>query len=73
MPSISGPRSSAASSFTVTLSHPSRGSAVLRLNKGAQSSGGEFGYAASGTVVTSPLRAGVQENVVDAAGVRWNP
>ncbi|GAB4565913.1 MAG: hypothetical protein Tsb0020_17130 [Haliangiales bacterium] len=48
-------------SYEVTLAHPSRGSAVVRFEKGITSVGGSFGYSASGAPALAPLRADAQE------------
>ncbi|XXF81089.1 Ig-like domain-containing protein [Myxococcaceae bacterium GXIMD 01537] len=60
-------------SYTVTLVHPTRGSAVVSFEKGIASVGGSFGYAASGAVTPAPLRAGVQTMTVTSSGPVWAP
>ncbi|WP_223754142.1 Ig-like domain-containing protein [Myxococcus sp. RHSTA-1-4] len=65
--------SEASTSYTVTLLHPTRGSAVVHFEKGIESSGGSFGYAASGPVTLAPLRAGVQAMSVTPSGPVWGP
>jgi len=59
--------------YTVTMVHPTRGSAVVTFEKGITSSGGSFGYAASGAVTQTPLRAGVQAMTVTPSGPVWAP
>ncbi|WP_237078133.1 Ig-like domain-containing protein [Myxococcus xanthus] len=59
--------------YSVTLSHPTRGSAVVRFEKGIESTGGSFGYAASGAATPAPLRAGVQGMTVTPSGPVWGP
>ncbi|WP_426732343.1 Ig-like domain-containing protein [Myxococcus faecalis] len=59
--------------YTVTMTHPTRGSAVVRFDKGIQSTGGAFGYAASGAVTLTPLRSGVQGMSVTPSGPVWEP
>jgi hypothetical protein len=58
-------------SYTLTLNHPTAGSAVWTVAKGATSSGGEFGYAASGVPSTFPLTTTVNAPAVTNAGVVW--
>jgi hypothetical protein len=60
-------------SYTLTLSHPGKGSAVVTFAKGIVSTGGSFGYAASGTPTAAPLRADVQGMSVTAEGPAWAP
>ncbi|NTX17791.1 Ig-like domain-containing protein [Myxococcus sp. CA056] len=59
--------------YTVTLVHPTRGSAVVTFEKGIVSTGGSFGFAATGAVTQSPLRAGVQVMTVTPSGPVWGP
>ncbi|MCP3097306.1 Ig-like domain-containing protein [Myxococcus sp. K15C18031901] len=59
--------------YTVTMSHPTRGSAVVQLEKGITSTGGSFGYAASGPVTLAPLRTTVQPMSVTGSGPVWGP
>jgi hypothetical protein len=61
-----------ATSFTITLRHPTLGSAVIKLNKGMSSSGGAFGYAASGTPSSlTALTDSVQAIQVTDNGPVW--
>jgi hypothetical protein len=49
------------SSFTITLSHATLGTAVIKLGKGMASTGGSFGYATSGIPLSmTPLATSVQ-------------
>ncbi len=57
--------------FTVTLSHPSRGSAVVVFQKGKSSQGGKVGYAPAGRPTPSALAGGIQRIEVTASGPRW--
>ncbi|MCE9666341.1 Ig-like domain-containing protein [Myxococcus stipitatus] len=59
--------------YTVTMTHPTRGSAVVQFEKGIASTGGSFGYAASGAVTQAPLRASVQPMTVTLNGPVWGP
>jgi hypothetical protein len=58
-------------SYTLTVRHPTRGTAVVVFEKGIESRGGSFGYAASGAPSPSPLRTTVQAMTVSAAGPTW--
>lgn len=58
------------STLTLTLNHPS-GNAVWVINKGSVSSGGTFGYAASGTPTQLALATGVSVPTVSDSGVTW--
>jgi hypothetical protein len=60
-------------SYTVTLTHPMRGTAVVKFQKGMISSGGEFGYAASGTHALAPLAGSIQGIMVTDSGPVWDP
>ena len=65
-----------AGSFTLTLTHPTRGTAVIRLNKGMVSSGGSFGFTPTpgGTpseAQTTPLADTVQQVSVGDTGPVW--
>ncbi len=60
-------------SYTLTLVHPTLGSAVVELVKGATSTGGTFGYAAGGAPSPAPLRTDVQSMSVDTSGPIWTP
>lgn len=55
----------------VSLSHPQKGQAKLLLKKGMISSGGQFGYAASGAPTLKPLAEGVQQSVMTDDGPVW--
>ena len=55
------------SSYTLTLTHPSLGSAVITLQKGRVSAGGTITIAG----VTTGLATGVQSMAVTDAGVAW--
>ena len=62
-----------AGAFTVTITHPTKGGAVVVFNKGMVSSGGGVGYAASGLPSTvTPLTAGVQGIKVTDNGPVWD-
>jgi hypothetical protein len=61
-----------ATSWTITLDHPTLGHAVVVLNKGMASTGGSVGYAATGTPTTqTPLLDHVQSIQVTANGPVW--
>jgi hypothetical protein len=59
------------SAYTLTLRHPTRGTAVVTFEKGIESRGGTFGFAASGTPSPAPLRTSVQTMTVTSAGPAW--
>ncbi|HVY46804.1 MAG TPA: hypothetical protein VHB21_13045, partial [Minicystis sp.] len=59
--------------YTVTLAHPTNGTAVVVLQKGAASAGGSFGYAANGAPTMAPLRGDVQAIHVGVDGPYWSP
>ncbi len=60
--------------FTVTLKHPTLGTATIVLPKGKKSSGGAFAFSPSGTPGTpAPLRADVQKIQVGKEGPYWTP
>ena len=59
------------STFTLTLAHPTGGNATWVINKGATSSGGTFGYAASGTPTQMALSTTVRSPYVNDSGVQW--
>ncbi|QSQ17050.1 DNRLRE domain-containing protein [Myxococcus landrumensis] len=59
--------------YTVTMTHPTRGTAVVSFEKGIQSTGGSFGYAATGMATPSPLRTSVQAMTVSGNGPVWAP
>src|SRR5262249_55953507 len=62
-----------ATTFTITLTDPSGKTAVITLNKGMSSSGGSFGYSASGTPTTqTPLTNSVQQVQVSTNGPVWS-
>ncbi len=59
-------------SFSVILSHPTLGTATFTFLKGDTSSGGSFGYTATGTATTStPLPSRVQAVTVNGNGPAW--
>jgi hypothetical protein len=60
-----------ADSWTGTLDHPTLGHAVVVLNKGMASTGGAFGYSATGTPDLAPLRDSVQPITVTNDGPVW--
>ncbi len=61
-----------ATTFSVTLSHPTLGTAAFTFQKGDTSSGGSFGYTATGTSTTStPLPSRVQGVTVNDNGPAW--
>lgn len=57
--------------YRVTLTHPSRGSAVVVFQKGIDALGGSFGYAASGSPSPSPLIDGIQTQHITDDGPVW--
>jgi len=57
--------------YSVALQHPTLGSAVITFAKGSTSTGGSFGYAASGNPVPTPLANAVNTPVVSDTGVAW--
>jgi hypothetical protein len=60
--------------YKLTLTHPTKGTAVVTFNKGIESRGGSFGYAASGVPTTAmALRSSVQPMTVTASGPVWGP
>jgi hypothetical protein len=60
--------------LTVTLKHPTAGTATIVLTRGTKSSGGRFGFAQHGAPsATQPLRAGVQKIHVGKEGPYWTP
>ena len=61
-----------ADGYTVTLTNPNSGTAVIQFNKGMRSGGGAFGFAASGIPTPAPLNDGVQVMRVTNAGPSWN-
>jgi hypothetical protein len=61
-----------ATQYKLTLTHPTKGTAVVTFNKGIASTGGRFGYAASGVPTTAmALRTSVQPMTVSASGPVW--
>jgi hypothetical protein len=68
---VSARVSETADGFEVTLSHPTKGSGKVLFKKGMASSGGAFGYAASGAPVTAPLIDRVQGIQVGNDGPAW--
>jgi hypothetical protein len=61
-----------ASSFTITLSDPVKGTAVITLSKGMTSTGGSFSFSASGTPTSStPLTSNVQGIQITDNGPVW--
>ena len=59
-----------ADAFEVTLEHP-KGKAVVSFGKGMTSTGGRFGFAASGNPQLQDLTAAVQGIRANQEGVRW--
>ena len=62
-----------AQSFHVTLKHPTKGTATIVFAKGMTSTGGEFGFAATGTPQTAPLGTGIQTMTISNSGPSWQP
>jgi hypothetical protein len=62
-----------ADAFVITLTHPTRGTAVIRLPKGMKSAGGSFGYSpsAGATPAAQALTGAVQQISVTDAGPVW--
>src|SRR5262249_40041407 len=61
-----------ATSWTIQLTHPTKGTSVIVLNKGMTSSGGTFGYSPTGTPTSStPLLNRVEGISVSPNGVVW--
>jgi hypothetical protein len=60
-----------ATSWTVTLDHPTQGHATVVLNKGLDSLGGLVGYSATGTPDLGPLRDSVEPIQVTDDGPAW--
>jgi len=58
-------------SYTVTMTHPTLGNATVVFQKGATSSGGQFGYVASGTPTLANLTTSVQGISVTDNGPVW--
>jgi hypothetical protein len=59
------------STWTITFSSSTLGTATLVLNQGTFSLGGSFGYAASGTPQLSPLTSAIQSISVTSNGSAW--
>jgi PKD repeat protein len=59
------------STWTITFTSATLGTAVLVLNQGTFSLGGSFGYAASGTPQLSPLASAIQTITVTSNGPAW--
>lgn len=57
--------------YEVTLTHPTKGSAVVTFRKGMESQGGSFGYAAAGAPAAVALGAGMQVQTITDAGPAW--
>ena len=60
-----------ATTWTITFSSATGGTATLVLNSGIFSLGGSFGYAASGTPVLSPLSNAIETIAVTSGGPVW--
>jgi hypothetical protein len=61
------------STYTVTISHPTKGGVKIILNKGINTSGGSFGFSPTGIPsTTSPLRTTVQGISVTDDGPIWS-
>jgi len=58
--------------FQVNLTHPSLGNATIKFQKGMRSTGGQFGYAASGTPTLTALTNSIQNISVTDAGPIWS-
>jgi hypothetical protein len=62
------------STFTVTLTHPTAGTAEIVLEKGEKTSGGTFAFTApGGAKKTTPLRKDVERVEVGREGPFWTP
>jgi Calx-beta domain len=73
-PDVTASMTEDANGFTITLVHPNRGTAVIKLAKGMMSTGGSFGFSSTGTPNLFPLTGGVEGIHVDENGVLWaNP
>jgi hypothetical protein len=70
-PNIASSMTEDANSWTITLSDPIRGTAVINLNKGMESVGGSFGFSAKGEPVMAPLTDHVQSIQVTDQGPVW--
>jgi hypothetical protein len=72
--SLSVSSSEDATTMSLTLQHPTLGSAKVVFNKGATSTGGQFAYSATQTVPTAlnALATTVQAISVTDSGVAWN-
>ncbi len=58
--------------YRLTLSHPSKGNAVLVFNKGVTNSGGEFAYSQLEVPsATTPFAQGVEEIIATNDGIIW--
>ncbi len=60
-----------ATTYTVTLQHPTKGNATLVFTKGMASTGGAVGVSTAAVPVTVPLTTGVQTISVTNSGPRW--
>lgn len=60
-----------ADGYELTLTHPAKGTAVVTFRKGMQSTGGSFGFSATGTPVPAALGTGVQTQAITDAGPVW--
>ena len=68
-PALTASVEESSTEYRVTLTHPSRGSAVVVFRKGIDALGGSFGYAASGSPSPSPLMDGIQtQHITDEDG-----
>lgn len=59
------------STFTLTLEQPTAGNMVWVITKGSTSTGGTFGYAASGTPSPTDLSTSVLKPTVSDSGIVW--
>jgi methionine-rich copper-binding protein CopC len=59
------------STWTITFTSATMGTAVLVLNQGIFSLGGSFGYAATGTPALSALNSSIQGITVNSSGPSW--
>jgi hypothetical protein len=64
-----------ATSYTITVVHPTKGKAVATFSKGMTTAGGTFGYTADSatTPLSAALLAGVQGLHVTNDGPVWDP
>jgi hypothetical protein len=58
-------------SYDVTITHPTKGTAKISYQKGMASTGGSFGWVPTGTPALAPLLTRVQGLTVDDSGPHW--